>query len=59
MKTTRVLLAALVASGIAVTAAGTATADGMQGDMAPGMMQGGTGSGMMGPCMMQGGMGPA
>ena len=61
METKRALLAALVAAGITVTAAGAAIAQGMQGGMGPGMMQGGTGPGMMGPgmgpCMMQGGMG--
>jgi len=57
MKTKRILLAAVMAGGIAVTAVGTAVAQGMQSDMAPGMMQGNTSPGMMGPCMGQGSMG--
>ena len=62
MKTKRILLAAVMAGGIAVTAVGTAVAQGMQSDMAPGMMQGGARAGMMGsrmmcPGMMQGDMG--
>jgi hypothetical protein len=61
METKRSLLAALVAGGITVAAAGAAIAQGMQGGMGPGMMQGNMGPGMMGPgmgpCMMQGGMG--
>lgn len=62
MNTRRILLAAVTAGGIAVAAVGTATAQGMQGDMGPGMMQGGAGpgmmsSGMMCPGMMQGDMG--
>jgi hypothetical protein len=62
MKTRKILLAAVMAGGIAVTAVGTAVAQGMQSDMAPGMMQGGARAGMMGspmmcPGMMQGDMG--
>ena len=62
MKTRKILLVAVMAGGIAVTAVGTAVAQGMQSDMAPGMMQGGARAGMMGsrmmcPGMMQGDMG--
>lgn len=57
MKTRKILLAAVMAGGVAVTAVGTAVAQGMQGNMAPGMMQGNTSPGMMAPGMMQGSMG--
>lgn len=61
------LLASVIAAGAAIVAVDTATAQGMQGPMGPGMMQGGTDQqpadhGMMqdgmGPHMMQGGMSP-
>jgi hypothetical protein len=62
MTTNRILVAAFLAAGIAVTAPGVAGAQSMQGGMGPGMMQGGMGPGTtpggMGPGMMQGGMGP-
>ena len=56
MKTTSRFIWASLALSLTITAGGTAIAQGMQGGMAPGMMQGGS-SGMMGPGMMQGGMG--
>lgn len=52
-----ILLAAVTAGGIAVTAVGTAGTQGMQGDMAPGMMLGDTSPETMAPCMGQGSTG--
>ena len=55
MRTRRVLLAVAVAVGVATTAVDAATAQGMSGSMAPGMMQGGTDRDLMGHGMMRGG----
>lgn len=59
MRTNRILWAAAVTVGLAITAIDAATAQGMQGGMGPGMTQGGRDQETMGRGMMQGGMAPA
>jgi hypothetical protein len=64
MENGKFILTAIIAANIAAGACGTASAQGMQGGMSPGMMEregartdrGRTGQTMMGPGMMQGGM---
>lgn len=57
MRTRMLLLASVIAAGAPIAAVGTATAQGMQGHMGPGMMQGGTNQQPVDHGMMQGGMG--
>ena len=59
MRTRTALLVVAAAAGFAITAVDTAVAEGMQGGMGPGMMQGGTDHQGVGHGGMQGGMGPA
>ena len=57
MRTRVLLLVSVIAASTALAAVETATAQGMQGHMGPGMMQGGMmGSGMMGSGTMRSGM---